>query len=142
VLLLSAAIGVSSLTTGCGLVGHESCSPAPLTVSPAVLHPGSTAVVRSKGYPCDTGSVSGPETALLVVVNADYKQDEATVGSGLVGKNGSFEFVIHIPATLPNLRLTGVGQKAYIIASGATLPPCPKNAKCPLYEIQLAIAPP
>jgi len=142
VLLLSAAIGVSSLTTGCGLVGHESCSPAPLTVSPAVLHPGGTAVVRSKGYPCHVGSVGGHEAAILEVVNADDKQDQATVGSGLVGKNGSFEFVIHIPDRVGNLLLTGVAQKAYIIASGATLPPCPKNAKCPLYEIQLAIAPP
>jgi len=71
VLLLSAVIGASSLTTGCGLVGHESCSPAPLTVSPAVLHPGSTAVVRSKGYPCHTGSVRGSETAILALVYAN-----------------------------------------------------------------------
>jgi len=98
------------LTTGCGLVGHESCSPAPLTVSPAVLHPGSTAVVRSKGYPCHTGSVGGHEAAILEVVNADYKQDQATVGSGLVGKNGSFEFVIHIPDRVGNLLLTLILQ--------------------------------
>lgn len=138
--LLFAVVGFLLLTTGCGS-GYASCSPAVVTVSPDVLRPNGTAVVGSKGYPCHNRPVSGRETAILYVVDAD-NQDEAVVGSGLVAKDGSFEFVIHIPDRLPNLPLISVGQKAYIIAEGPTLPPCPRNAKCPRYETQVMVAPP
>jgi len=137
VLLLSAVIGVSSLTTGCGLVGHESCSPAPLTVSPTVLHPGSTAVVRSKGYPCHTGSVRGSETAILALV---YANNDKTVGKGLVAKNGSFEFVIHIPTELGSLPVNTEGKNAFVVAEGPTGLPCAGDGACPLYEAQVVVA--
>jgi len=140
--LLSVTLGLSWLTTGCGS-GYDSCSPAPVTVSPDVLHPNSTAMVRSKGYPCHHSPVSGSEMALLLVASADFKdQEQLPVGSGLVTKNGSFEFLIHIPASFSTVRLTDVRPGGYLLVRGAVLPPCPRNAACAMYGKKVMIAVP
>jgi len=140
-LLLSAALGLSWLTTGCGS-GYASCSPAAVTVVPDVLHPNSTAVVRSKGYPCHHSPVSGSEMALLIVNTSDYQSAQVPVGSGPVAKNGSFELVIHIPGSFSNFRLTDIRPEAYILVRGATLPPCSRNAACASYGKKVTIGVP
>ncbi len=139
-LLLSAALGLSWLTTGCGS-GYASCSPATLVVFPDVLHPGATAVVRSKGYPCHHSPVSGSEMAFLIVTNVENMIEEDPVGSGPVAKDGSFDFVIHTPGSF-NSRLTDIRPEAYILVRGATLPPCPRPAACATYGTKVMIAVP